>query len=334
MLKFWLATALLILPALVCPAQGEDIEQPAGMETPEETAPEQPEGLPVNWVDSSHAYATDQAQALTEWMDGFFGDPNYDLEKAESLVRIQWIPSWDEEDDFQSKLRVRGKLQLPRISRRLNLVFSDDDGDNLTEEELKSEDNVGLLFQVGELNRSRLDLTLGISTSALRPGIRFRNQGPIKEDYRYRFTQRVQYEGGEGFYTTGQLNLDRILPEQKLLRWSNRVVYGEETKGAEWRTRVSLRQRFDIVDRKHPLVVSYFGSINGVTDPSLTRNRRIGVQLRSQVYRRYFFVDLEPSYNFRKSQDDDERSGVWNIIVRFEILLERDLRRLSADNGD
>jgi hypothetical protein len=25
--------------------------------------------LPINWVDSSHAYATDSAQALTEWMD-------------------------------------------------------------------------------------------------------------------------------------------------------------------------------------------------------------------------------------------------------------------------
>ena len=74
---------------------------------------------PVNWADQSHAYVTDQAQALTEWMDSFFGDPNYDIEKPESLLRLEWVNSWDEEDDESSKLRLRGKLQLPAISKRL-----------------------------------------------------------------------------------------------------------------------------------------------------------------------------------------------------------------------
>ena len=40
--------------------------------------------------------------------------------------------------------------------------------------------------------------------------------------FRYRYTQRLQYETDEGFYTTGQINLDHALSENNLLRWSNR----------------------------------------------------------------------------------------------------------------
>ena len=49
----------------------------------------------INWVDDSHAYVTDQAQALTEWLDEFFGDPDYDLENAESLRRLELSAAWE-----------------------------------------------------------------------------------------------------------------------------------------------------------------------------------------------------------------------------------------------
>ena len=265
-------------------------------------------------------------------MDGFFGDPNYDIEKPESLLRLEWANSWDEKDDEKSKFRLRGKLQLPAISKRLNLVFSGEDGDNLgtlSEDERNSSDRVGLLYNVGEKDRSRVDLTLGISTSELRPGIRFRNQGPMGERHRYRYTQRLQYEDDEGFYTTGQLNLDRAVREDTLLRWSNRAVYGEESRGVEWRSRVSLSRRLRSQEKKRNTVVTGFTSIKGFTDPSYTRNYRIGALLRTQVWRKYLFMEVEPSYNWRKEKEDDDRDGVWNIIVRFEIALEQDLRRLK-----
>jgi hypothetical protein len=275
-------------------------------------APLEPGEPPVNWADYSHAYVTDQAQALTEWMDSFFGDPNYDIEKPESLLRVEWVNSWDEEDDEKSKVRLRGKLQLPAISKRLNLVFSGEDGDdldNIVEDDRDADDRVGLLYTVGERNRSRVDLTLGISTDELRPGIRYRNQGPIGERHRYRFTQR-------------------------LLRWSNRALYGEESKGVEWRSRVSLSRRLRSEEKKRNRVITGFTSVKGFTDPSYVRNYRIGALWRSQVLRRYLFIELEPSYNWRKNNDDDDRDGVWQFVLRFEIALEQDLRRLKDSLDD
>jgi hypothetical protein len=306
-------------------------------EVPTGEAPLEPGEPPVNWADYSHAYVTDQAQALTEWMDGFFGDPVYDIEKPESLLRLEWVNSWDEEDDESSKLRLRGKLQLPAISKRLNLVFSGEDGDDLSdvvEDDRDSGDRVGLLYNLGEKNRSRVDLTLGISTDELRPGIRYRNKGPIGERHRYRYTQRLQYESDEGFFTTGQLNLDRAVREDTLLRWSNRALYGEESKGVEWRSRVSLSRRLRSEEKKRNTVITGYTSVKGFTDPSYTKNYRIGALLRAQVWRRYLFVELEPSYNWRKQNEDDDRDGVWNIVLRFEIALEQDLRRLGNSGDD
>ena len=310
---------------------GWEAPEPESDPVPE---PEDPNDIPINWVDSSHSYATDQAQALTEWMDNFFGDPNYDIEKAESLVRLEWVNDWDEEDNYNTKLRLRGKLQLPRVSKRLNLVFSGEDGDTLSDDDRQNEDRVGLLYNVAERKRSRVDLTLGFNTGDLRPGIRYRNQGPITERFRYRYTQRIQYETNEGFYTTGQINLDHALSESNLVRWSNRVVYGEETPGAEWQTRLALARRTRSARKKHQLVISYFGAINGITNPSYTKNYRLGMLFRRQVYRQYLFAELEPSYNFRRNNVDADRNGVWRVVVRFEIALERDLRRLKKQDED
>jgi hypothetical protein len=328
MVRFCFVTLLLILPALARSEGAPDAEQKELEEVlVQGAAPEEPGDDLPNWVDDSHAYATDRAQELSEWMDGFFGDPVYDVESPESLVRIGWVNTLDEEEDYKSKGRIRGKIQLPRLSERLNLVFIGEEGDALSnEEDIEGEDRVGLQYTVGERKRSRVDLTMGISWGSLRPGIRFRNQGPITEGYRYRYTQRLQYEDDEGFYTTGQLNLDHDLEEDRLLRWSNRVVYGEETDGAEWRSKLSLRQRLKPLGKKHQSVLSYFASVKGQTDPSFVKNTRFGILWRRQVYRQFLFMELEPSYNFRKREDED-RSGVWNIVLRFEIALHRDLRR-------
>ncbi len=330
MVKIWLIT-LLLWPVL---ALGEARTLAETRQTDEVGAPEldavqeHPENPPITWVDSSHAYATHQVQALTVWMDNFFGDPTYDLEKPDSLVRLDLQNSWDEEDGHKARARLRGKLHMPRISKRLNLLFSGEDGDELGADERKeSTDLIGVQYSLGELNRSRVDLTLDAGTWDLRPGIRYRNQGPISKQVGYRYTQQLEYKEEEGFYSTAEVNLDRVLDENSLLRWSNRLIYGEETDGEEWQTQLSLGQRQRPLHKKHQFVIGYFGSIEGVTDPDYIQNYRMGMVFRRQVYRPFLFAELEPSYNLRRDSAEQSRSGAWNIILRFEIVLQPSLVR-------
>lgn len=329
MVRIWLI-AVCFWPLLVLaePDTALASQQTREDASPAEDAVQDTSNPPITWVDSSHAYATYQVLALTAWMDNFFGDPTYDLESPDSLVRLDWTNTWDEEDGHKARFRLRGKLHMPRISKRLNLLFNEQDGDELgADEQKESSDLVGLQYSLGELNRSRVDLTLDAGTWDLRPGVRYRNQGPISRTMGYRYTQQVEFKDGEGFYTTAEVNLDRVLDENSLLRWSNRLIVGEETDGEEWQTILSLDRRQRPLHKKHQLVIGYFGAIEGVTDPDYVQNYRMGMVFRRQVYRPFLFVELEPSYNLRRDSPEQSRSGAWNVVLRLEIVLQPALAR-------
>lgn len=299
----------------------------------EEAVPEDPNEVPINWVDTSHGFATNQALALAQWMDDFFGDPEYDADRAESFLRLQFINDWDEEDGNNFRVRLRGRVQLPKLSKRVSLVFAGENGDQLTEDDEDREDTVGLRVDVAESRHNRWDATLGFTSSGLRPGVRFRRQDLISERDSYRYTQRVQWEDDEGFYTTGQVDLYRYLDKDDSLRWSNRVVYGEETDGVEWQTRLSWRQRRD-TDSKRPYALSYFGAINGVTDPSsYVKNYRLGIEYRRRIYRDFLFFEVVPSWNYRRRNYEDDRDSAWGIMLRLEVALQRDLIRKQSDEN-
>ncbi len=282
-----------------------------------------------NWVDDSHAYATEQADALTQWMDDYFGEPNYELEAAESFLRLDFTTDWDQDDGNNNQVRLRGKLQLPRISRRLNLVFSDESGDEFVTDPdaRKLDDNVGLVYEVAEDKRSRFDLTMGLTWNRVRPGARYRFQDTLGELYSYNLTQRVQWENGEGFYATSQAKLNRAVGKNALLRWNNQLVYGEETRGAEWLSRLSLFERRREGGKKYKLGVNYFAAVNGFTDPRYIKNYRVGVLFRRQIYRKFLFLELEPAYNYRKENEDNKRHFAWSIGLTLQVALERDLAR-------
>jgi len=307
----------------------------ASTPTSGETEPADPNEIALTWVDTSHSYATSQALALAQWLDDFFGDPEYDSDRAESYLRLQFISKWDEEeDDDVLRARLHGRIQLPKLSKRVSLVFSGEDGDELTDDELNKEDAVGLRVEVAESLRSRLDATLGLTSNGLRPGVRFRFQDAISERNSYRYTQRLQWDIDKNLYTTGQVDLNHHINDNNNLRWSNRVVYGEETDGVEWRTRLAWRQRRDS-DRKRPYAMSYFGSINGITDPSsLVKNYQVGVEFRRRVYRDFLFFEVEPSWNYRRPNEEESRSGAWAVVLRLEVALQRDLMRVRGNRGD
>lgn len=311
-MKTWFILLLFCIPGLAL-SQDEDSEI---------------EEEPITWVDDSHVYATNKTQELTQWMDDFFGDPVNDLEQAESYVRLQLIDDWDAEDGHNFKVRVRGKVQLPKISKRLDLVFSEEENEHLDEDERKEEDSISLQYNLSDGENSRFDLTLGWSSSNVKPGVRFRNEGPIGEVSSYRFLERLQWEDGEGFFSTTQAELYRALDNDDLLRWSGRIKYGEETEGIEWRSSLALSQRYK-EDTKRPIATNAFLIVSGVTQREVyTTNYKLGFLFRRQMYRDFLFIELEPAYNFRRREYEDERAGVWSMVVRLEIALEKDLRRM------
>lgn len=287
------------------------------------------------WLDSGHGYVTAKADDLTRWFDSYFGSTEADQNVASSRLRVRVTAEEDEREGTNFRVSLGGKVNLPQISKRLDLVFrGDDPADDINGQEDLSQSPVALQLQVGkrEETRHRFDLTLGVGSGGPKPGARYRYAIDFNDRNSLQFTERVQYEFDDGVISTSRLVLDHQLANDALLRSYSRVLWGEATDGVEassslqwikfWQRRPPTSRGTD----ERGLMV--YGEVSGQTEPyEYVSNYRVGFRYRRQTYRRYLFLEFEPSYNWRVDEPYDERAGAWRIELRFEFLLFDDLRR-------
>jgi len=303
--------------------------------TSEESATSQLEDEEETWLDSGHGYVTEKADDLTRWFDSYFGSTEADQNVASSRLRLRVTMEEDEREGTRFRVSVGGKVNLPQISKRLDLVFrGDDPADDINGQEDQSQSPIALQLQVGkrEETRHRFDLTLGVGSGGPKPGARYRYAIDFNDKNSLQFTERVQYEFDDGVISTSRLVLDHQLANDALLRSYSRVLWGEATDGVEassslqW---IKFWQRQPPTSRgtdERGLMV--YGEVSGQTEPyEYVSNYRVGFRYRRQTYRKYLFLEFEPSYNWRVDEPYDERAGAWKVEVRFEFLLFDDLRR-------
>ena len=289
-----------------------------------------------SWLDNGHEYVTLKADAVTRWVDSYFGGTEVDQETAHSRLRLRLINNWDEREGDEFRVRLGGKVNLPALSRRLDLVFQGDDPtDSINGRDDPSQNPVGLQYQINEAAPdalSRFDFTVGLSSSGPRPGLKYRYRNQVSPMDTVYFTQRLQYDLGDGAQTSSRLDIDHVLGNNQLLTSFSRLFAGEDSEGLEWSTSVAHIARWTTSadtpsgSREHATMV--YAGLSGQTEPtSYVSNYRLGVRYRRQTYRDYLFVELEPSYNWRIDEPGLSREGAWRVELRFEFLFEEGLRR-------
>ena len=157
---------------------------------------------------------------MTQWVDNFFGNDERDLEQAYSRLRLRTIYDWDDRLDNEIKVRLGGKVSLPQISDRLDLVFRGEDMDGFNDRGVEDadEDRIGLQYEVGPADRrnGRFKLTVGFGSSGPKPGVKYVYQDALAEDVSFRFTQRFTYDLGDGGYGSSRFVVDKALREREL----------------------------------------------------------------------------------------------------------------------
>ena len=277
-----------------------------------------------DWLEGGKDYAARKANEMTQWVDNFFGNDERDLEQAESRLRLRTIYNWDERLDNEVKFRLGGKVTLPQISKRLDLVFRgedmDDFGDNGVED--PSEDRIGCSIRWDQRHQKhRFDLTVGFGSSGPKPGVKYVYQDAFAEDLNFRFTQRFTYDLGEGGYGSSRFVLDKALRERELVRAYTRFLYGEKTDGTEWSSSLSYARGWQGDSGRVGATWLYLGA-DGQTEPyDFVKNYKVGARFRRQAYRDWLFWEIEPSYNWRIDEPYFDREGAWRIELRLEFLL-------------
>lgn len=277
------------------------------------------------WVDSSHRFATDRTMALTRWVDGFFGDVDADAEIAESRLRLKITTDWDERLGTKTRMSLGGKVNLPRLADRVDLVFRGDDPDELVpgDEDDPSQSQVGLqvLLDESASGNHRTDFTVGLSGAGPKPGVKYRYKTLWGPNTSFRFSQRAQYDFDDGAFATTKLDIDYALSRRSLIRTQNRVLYGEKSDGMEWSSNLGVVRQWAVENGFERAAYLYAG-VKGQTEPdSYRENYQVGLRLRAQAIREFLFFELEPTLNQRIDAPDLPRDTAWAVEARVEFLL-------------
>ncbi len=283
-----------------------------------------PEVFGLGWLDQTQSFASDSANALANQLDRFFGVQRSDIEAAYSALRVTATESWNDIDDFDSGLRLRGKVHLPRINERISLIFSEEDGDGTN---YFSGNNASVAQQ--ESTRVNLELNLADENAHhlfFRLGVRSGLKGRVSMRYRYepvargnninRFTQTLYFKDGDGLGSFSRYQLDHVLNEESLIRWTNDVRFEESFTGSEYTSSLEYLQF-----RSSQTAMSWYARIIGETSPGFVASYDLGLRIRKKVSREWLFMELEPGYTWRKQAYNVERKGTPYIVLRLEMAI-------------
>jgi hypothetical protein len=284
------------------------------------------------WVDRTHSRVERDLFDTIAWFDRFFGDERMVVtERPESYLRWMNDLRWDEEERFSFRSTLRASLRLPRLKKRWKLVVSAEtrgDPNAATQEDpgnpgldVGSRVRTGsteLVYDILRTSRSTLDVGAGVRVKIPPDAFirtKFQHARPIAFDTLGRFTATAYWDARDGLGESNQVDLERWLAPPTLLRWSNSFEIKEKSNGWMWGTELSLLHKLSPKS-----AVTFAAGVSGSTRPAwIAQNYRVLSRYRRNVWRKWFFLEGEPSIHWPR-QEDGSRKPVWGATLRVEIL--------------
>lgn len=322
LLPLWLGAALaglcIFAPLSAAQQAGEEAD-----DTLESTAipPGEDPDEEITWLDETEEHVGRKADELARRLDNFFGEPIDDYSRAHSRLRVLVGATYDDVDELEYRFKIRGKVDLPKLERRLAIVFEGEEGEPFGKQEIEEDQNrAGFQLNVSEAGRHRFDLATNVNSSLdLRAGVRYRYDRLFSDAFDARYVQDLAYDTNKKTFTRGRLYLNYLTSETSMLRGLGRLEYGEDSRGVEWQVGSVWVFQLDEHTALSPAIYAV-----GQTDPELTRNYGLGVRYRTNIYKDFLFMEVIPGYVWKKPNEFVDRKGTWGIGLYFEMHFEAD----------
>lgn len=277
------------------------------------------------WFDRAQDYWSQRACVPAVWFDRFFGETRED-DEASALLRV--IPSlqYSDRDFTDVGIRFSGRMNLPRLEERLSLVINEEEGADrgLLPGEVERpeqanapgrESSAALRYLHPLADQSTIHLDVG-----LRSEMKFFARARYVHYWRHhaarrtRFTQSVFFRDGEGFGETSLVEVERMLAEDMLLRWSTQATVSEEANGLEWREGLQLYRQ---IDRDRALSWNIGMSVK--SDPAWkAQDYSTSIRYRQRAFRPWFYFEIEPFLDWVRVDNFNTNPG---IAFRVEFWL-------------
>ena len=268
------------------------------------------------------------------WFDGFFGSARFDDEYQATHGSFAVGALWDERDHWDPSVRFRVQMTLPRMSDRFSAFVGKVDPDEFVTEQRDDFDT--LPRQFGREVDDDVLFGLGYRQPGQRGGYFDANVGTrfhdpdepyIKSTYRIaipmfernllRLRETVFWEDSEGLGATTRFDLERLISDDFLARWTGSVTVTQETEGVRWLSHVTLFRNLGT-----GRAISYQVGITAESErevPITDYGLRV-IYRRTIFDRDWLFLELRSSLAWPRESLLENRKAVWGAGVAVEMM--------------
>jgi hypothetical protein len=270
---------------------------------------------------------------FANWIDGFFGEA--DQEKSAKYDQLRMVNNFVylQDQGITYRPRIKAKVNLPKLSKRTSLLFSnknegvqqdiedDKETDNILETGDDEKVSAAINYEGGSYAESKFDFRVGVDSS-FEVFSFIRHTLPLIErpSLELKNTNYFFWEDQKGTGISSYIELNSELDPNHLFRWKYGILRSEKSQGNEWRNRLSLVSRLS-----EDQWVAFELGANGNTDQSFdVENHWLSVRIRNKTSVDWLYAEIEPEFRYSREIDYLERELIFSLTFRLEIQFEED----------
>jgi hypothetical protein len=322
-----------LIAPVVCSCAMADVghEAPVGAATQIDDEPLRLAGL-FDLLDRQQANLSVGLEDAARAVDAFFGDDRAYEDANETRGQITLEASQAEGESPRFDLRVRAKVQLPRMQKKLRLLVesdAEDLGQDQTQTQASTpagavEDtnfNLALETRLPVFRDWNLAPAIGVAAGwPLDPYVRLRATRYFDlQPWLARFSAKASWYDVAGQIVTTSLDFDRRLAEAWLfraatkLKWQMEGDLGENTEASQ-----ALTLYQSLSNRRS---ASYSVSAYADSEQSwAVHSYVVSYAYRQAVYKQWLYAEVNPYVEFLRDYEWDDNLG---LILRLEALVGR-----------
>lgn len=268
----------------------------------------------LGWADYPHCLVELRAQSSVRWFDDWLGHADMDDSASIALRAISEF-TVDDKGDLTAALRLRAQVALPRLSKRLSLVFEDESKETSSLRSIPSvnESVLALRWLVLNLERMRIETDAGVRSG---PDLfvrgRFATSYAITPDDQVRFAQSLRYGAKEKVRAINSIDYSHAMQDSSVFSLYHQLDFQQDNDvdGAFW-SRGAVLSRGLSTESSAAFGVGQ----EGVSESWQERSRYAWVSYRQQFLRDWLFYEVEPRLTQTRDRD-------WDTLPSLTLRLE------------
>ena len=267
--------------------------------------------------EQSHKQITQKLQKTAAWLDSFFGSERVgEFDTASTELRVAWENSFLEYENPNTKLKLRGKLRLPHMKKRLQLVF-EGEPDERDPSGLNQENSTSALrYSVDKNTLKSIDFDVGfrggLSAPRLFTRLRMRKLLLRNETRLHRLTPAITWDSRLGWELYVRHDSEYQPRENIFFRATTQPGWSQDADG------YTLEQNFTLFRKLSPHRYIALDWLNGgVVYPDTDLTSRFRLRYRRALRENRLYLELAPGLRF--AEDHDFRLQ-WEGYIMLEVV--------------